>query len=249
METSSLSSCHDALARATATRRECWCSRRHRLLRPGTPSSESERASWRRSWSRIACSRRARIRTRPTPLADGISSSSPCSADRRQASASAHRWGRDHAPRKASTSPSRSCSTSLSPDTSSRSGHRPGEEVMAGIDAHAATDARPFEAATAVTDEAARRMGREMDTRGSPALLHRNLDHPRWDDVAARCLSCGNCTNACPTCFCSDDIEVEAPTAHRRRASATGRRASRGTSRTSTAAPSVRRRAAGTGSG
>jgi ferredoxin len=35
-------------------------------------------------------------------------------------------------------------------------------------------------------------------------LLFGNLDHPRWDDVAARCLSCGNCTMVCPTCFCHD---------------------------------------------
>jgi ferredoxin len=35
-------------------------------------------------------------------------------------------------------------------------------------------------------------------------LLFANLDHPRWDDVARRCLSCGNCTMACPTCFCHD---------------------------------------------
>jgi Fe-S-cluster-containing hydrogenase component 2 len=29
-----------------------------------------------------------------------------------------------------------------------------------------------------------------------------NLEHPRWDDVAERCLSCTNCTLVCPTCFC-----------------------------------------------
>jgi sulfhydrogenase subunit beta (sulfur reductase) len=35
-----------------------------------------------------------------------------------------------------------------------------------------------------------------------------NLEHPRWDDVAERCLSCANCTMVCPTCFCSsvDDV-------------------------------------------
>lgn len=34
------------------------------------------------------------------------------------------------------------------------------------------------------------------------------LQHPHWDDVAARCLSCANCTMVCPTCFCSsvDDV-------------------------------------------
>lgn len=25
-----------------------------------------------------------------------------------------------------------------------------------------------------------------------------------WDDVATCCLTCGNCTAVCPTCFCTD---------------------------------------------
>lgn len=33
-------------------------------------------------------------------------------------------------------------------------------------------------------------------------LLFERLDHPRWDEVAQRCLSCANCTSVCPTCFC-----------------------------------------------
>jgi len=37
-----------------------------------------------------------------------------------------------------------------------------------------------------------------------PDLLLSNLEHPRWKDVAARCLSCTNCTQVCPTCFCWD---------------------------------------------
>ena len=45
-------------------------------------------------------------------------------------------------------------------------------------------------------------MGRELDTRGIKELLYRNYEHPRWDEVAARCLNCGNCTWVCPTCFC-----------------------------------------------
>jgi len=28
--------------------------------------------------------------------------------------------------------------------------------------------------------------------------------HKHWDDVAQRCLACGNCTAVCPTCFCFD---------------------------------------------
>jgi len=47
------------------------------------------------------------------------------------------------------------------------------------------------------------RMERVLDTRGIVALLDRSIEHVRWDEVAARCLSCGNCTMVCPTCFCS----------------------------------------------
>lgn len=38
-------------------------------------------------------------------------------------------------------------------------------------------------------------------------LLFSNLNHSRWDDVAERCLSCGNCTSVCPTCFCHSEVE------------------------------------------
>jgi len=46
-------------------------------------------------------------------------------------------------------------------------------------------------------------MGRRLDTRNMVALLDRNIENARWDKVAERCLSCGNCTMVCPTCFCS----------------------------------------------
>ncbi|HEY5983774.1 MAG TPA: 4Fe-4S dicluster domain-containing protein [Anaerolineales bacterium] len=35
-----------------------------------------------------------------------------------------------------------------------------------------------------------------------------NLDSPHWDEVSKRCLSCGNCTLACPTCFCWDATDA-----------------------------------------
>ena len=38
-------------------------------------------------------------------------------------------------------------------------------------------------------------------------LLFSNLGHPRWDEVAERCLSCGNCTAVCPTCFCHSESD------------------------------------------
>jgi ferredoxin len=47
-----------------------------------------------------------------------------------------------------------------------------------------------------------------------------DLEHPRWDDVAERCLACGNCTAVCPTCFCTDTadrMDLDGHTAHRER--------------------------------
>ncbi len=51
-------------------------------------------------------------------------------------------------------------------------------------------------------------MVRRMDPTGLRDLMAENLDHPRWEIVANRCLSCTNCTLVCPTCFCSTQEEV-----------------------------------------
>jgi ferredoxin len=50
---------------------------------------------------------------------------------------------------------------------------------------------------------AADRMGRTLPAADLRVLLAGTLEAVRWDDVAARCLSCGNCTMVCPTCFCT----------------------------------------------
>ena len=49
---------------------------------------------------------------------------------------------------------------------------------------------------------------RSLDTEGIRDLLFDNLEHPRWEEVASRCLSCTNCTLVCPTCFCASVTEV-----------------------------------------
>jgi ferredoxin len=49
---------------------------------------------------------------------------------------------------------------------------------------------------------------RFLDTTDIRDLLMNNLEHPRWAEVAERCLACANCTMVCPTCFCSSVEEV-----------------------------------------
>ncbi len=61
-------------------------------------------------------------------------------------------------------------------------------------------------------------MGRKLETTGLKELLYRNLEHPRWDEVASRCLTCGNCTMVCPTCFCAtfeDTSDLDGSSAER----------------------------------
>jgi sulfhydrogenase subunit beta (sulfur reductase) len=84
-----------------------------------------------------------------------------------------------------------------------RIGSLAGAEVMALVPNRPADDVLRSRR-QAVVDRATEKMGRTLDTDGLPGLLARNLEHPRWADVAERCLSCGNCTLVCPTCFCSD---------------------------------------------
>ena len=76
-----------------------------------------------------------------------------------------------------------------------------GAALMAEIPCTPATEADRA-AVEARLEETARSMGRQLDTADLPALLYRNLEHPRWEEVAQRCLTCGNCTMVCPTCFC-----------------------------------------------
>jgi ferredoxin len=77
-----------------------------------------------------------------------------------------------------------------------------GGEVLAGLPAQAAGHDQ-VAAADKVLARTAANMGRHMRTDDIHPLLLGNLEHPRWDDVAARCLTCGNCTMVCPTCFCT----------------------------------------------
>lgn len=46
--------------------------------------------------------------------------------------------------------------------------------------------------------------GRRFSSAGVSELLVNSADSKHWEDVARRCLACGNCTLVCPTCSCTD---------------------------------------------
>ena len=63
-------------------------------------------------------------------------------------------------------------------------------------------------AARSLIAGAVRAMDRRLDTTNIRELIYDNLESAQWDDVAERCLACGNCTQVCPTCFCTDLQDV-----------------------------------------
>jgi ferredoxin len=88
-----------------------------------------------------------------------------------------------------------------------RAGSERGAEVLAEVPSAPATDGE-LAAAGAMPARAAAQMGRTLETDGIKELLYRNYEHPRWEEVADRCLTCGNCTMVCPTCFCTTVEDV-----------------------------------------
>lgn len=64
--------------------------------------------------------------------------------------------------------------------------------------------------ALAQSARAAETQTRRLPGNNLGAALFANLEHPRWHDVASRCLACGNCTSVCPTCFCHRETDQPA---------------------------------------
>jgi ferredoxin len=83
-----------------------------------------------------------------------------------------------------------------------QTGSARGESLLADLP-HRQAEQEDLERGEMSIAAAARTVGRSLNTDGLPQTLNDNFEHPQWDDVAKRCLSCANCTIVCPTCFCS----------------------------------------------
>ena len=82
-----------------------------------------------------------------------------------------------------------------------------GADVLDAIP-HRSASADEVAAAESIIAATAAHMGRTLETTGLQELLYRNLEDPHWEEVANRCLTCGNCTMVCPTCFCTTVEDV-----------------------------------------
>lgn len=82
-----------------------------------------------------------------------------------------------------------------------QAGSERADAILRPLDRLPVTEEDLREAESAI--EPATHQIRRIDTSDIKELLYRAFDHPRWDLVAGRCLTCANCTMVCPTCFCT----------------------------------------------
>ena len=81
-----------------------------------------------------------------------------------------------------------------------------GQLITQGMDLQYATE-HQLKDTEKLLQQAADQQQRSLPKGNLQKVLFDNLEHARWDDVAERCLSCGNCTAVCPTCFCHSEID------------------------------------------
>jgi ferredoxin len=80
-------------------------------------------------------------------------------------------------------------------------GSKAGEDILSVLEQLPASTESITEADARLSACAASQTKR-LNTSLLPQALYEAHEHPRWDEVATRCLACGNCTMVCPTCFC-----------------------------------------------
>ncbi len=82
-----------------------------------------------------------------------------------------------------------------------------GAEVLAAVGPRVA---HPAECRASIAEivAATTTMGRAMPQLDLRQLLVDSRESEHWNDVADRCLTCGNCTMVCPTCFCTSASET-----------------------------------------
>ncbi len=82
-------------------------------------------------------------------------------------------------------------------------GSEAGQRLVDQLPVRPADDPDAPERAAAAASDQQRAMPADVRER-----LLAALEGPQWDDVAARCLACTNCTLVCPTCFCTTVEDV-----------------------------------------
>lgn len=90
-----------------------------------------------------------------------------------------------------------------------RAGSAAGRGLLEAL-ALSAADADAIDRAAAQTREAAKAQQRRLPQQDLAGGLAARRAAAVWEEVARRCLACGNCTAVCPTCFCHRHTEAPA---------------------------------------
>lgn len=87
------------------------------------------------------------------------------------------------------------------------SGTKEGEKLILTLNLHDAAK-EEVQLSNQLVNDACKTQQKKLPEGNIRNKLFSNLNHPQYDDIAKRCLSCTNCTMVCPTCFCHNEFEV-----------------------------------------
>ena len=82
-------------------------------------------------------------------------------------------------------------------------GSKRGEKILNKLPTREAGQVE-IETVDKALERSAKNMGRTLNTDRIKDLLYEKFDNSHWGKIAERCLTCGNCTMVCPTCFCAN---------------------------------------------
>ena len=85
-------------------------------------------------------------------------------------------------------------------------GSEAGSDMLEGVQWRAAS-AFDLGRANQAVQHLEQQMAPKIDLSRLPDSIYSELDSAQWDGIALRCMSCGNCTLSCPTCFCSTVVD------------------------------------------
>lgn len=85
-------------------------------------------------------------------------------------------------------------------------GSAKGEKIIEGLPSYQVEE-HDMNEKVSVIENCKRQIKKSIRSEELPWLIYKNLEHPRWSDIARRDLECGNCTQVCPTCFCNSTYD------------------------------------------
>ncbi len=81
-----------------------------------------------------------------------------------------------------------------------------GKIILAGLPLQDCTEKQLAESELIETN--ASKQNRQLPKFDIKSRLFNELNNEAWHAIATKCLSCGNCTSVCPTCFCHSESDA-----------------------------------------